>query len=414
MERIAKLICRSGGLAILQTVASNPPASTPQKQELQVKQTFSRWLTGFFTLVVAQVVGLPAVSEVVGEEVDTRRPNILFIAVDDLKPLLGCYGDANVLTPRIDSLAQRGTVFLNASCQQSVCAPSRVSLMTGTYADTTRVFDLKTQMRDANPHTLTLPEYLSQHGYETTGTGKVYDPRSVDKSFDGPSWTQRFLQNAPRETFSASTGPSVQGYHDPETKAQARAFKAYVEEHGILASDARGTAAARAKFPRSKPTVESLDLPDDAYSDGVFAAVAMEQMERLAKGDKPFFLAVGMAKPHLPFVAPKKYWDLYDRAAIELAPFQAAPQGAPDFASQPSWELRTYSGIEPAPAPIPPEVQRELIHGYRACTSYIDAQIGKVLDKLDELELADNTIVVLWGDHGWHPFVSTQFLLAIE
>ncbi|MCM2374753.1 sulfatase-like hydrolase/transferase [Rhodopirellula sp. ICT_H3.1] len=331
-----------------------------------------------------------------------EKPNVLFIAVDDLKPMLGCYGDTDVLTPNIDSLAQRGTVFLNASCQQSVCAPSRASLMTGTYADTTKVYDLKTQMRKANPHTLTLPEYLRRHGYETTGTGKIYDPRSVDKSFDAPSWTQPFLQHAPREYSPKGIKRPVSGYQDPEVQRQVKAFNAWLKVNGITEQDKEAYAAAREKFPLSKPTVECLDLPDEAYDDGIFAICAMDQMKKLAEGDKPFFLAVGMAKPHLPFVAPKKYWDLYDRSKIELAPFQHAPANAPDFAGQPSWELRHYSGVPASPTPIPQEMQRELIHGYRACVSYIDAQIGKVLDQLDELGLADNTIVVLWGDHGWH------------
>jgi arylsulfatase A-like enzyme len=329
-----------------------------------------------------------------------ERPNILFIAIDDLKPMLGCYGDANILSPHIDKLAERGTVFLNNACQQAVCAPSRASLMTGTYPDTTKVWDLKTQMREANPDTLTLPEYLQQYGYETTGVGKTYDPRSVDDDYDNPSWSQPYYHIPPPEYFADSIDPEG-GYHAPEVAAAKVALQDYLKKEGIKKSDKKAFKAALQKFPMVKPVSECMDLPDDAYKDGASANYALEKMEQLAKGGKPFFLSVGFSKPHLPFVAPKKYWDLYDRSKIELAPFQKMPEGTPEFAFQDSWELRNYTGVPPK-GPIPEELQLELIHGYRASTSYADAQVGKVLDKLEELGLADDTIVVLWGDHGFH------------
>ncbi len=333
-----------------------------------------------------------------------QKPNILFIAVDDLKPMLGCYGDKNVLSPNIDRLAENGTVFLNNACQQSVCGPTRASLMTGTYPDTTRVYDLKTKMRTANPNTLTLPEYLKNNGYETTGCGKVYDHNCVDTSFDAPSWTQPQLMNVDDRYYA--DGMKGGNYRDPETSTQYKELNRYLKTIGIemddVKKDQKAFSAAMLKFPKAKPVTECRDLPDDSYDDGAYANCAVEQMEQLAKGGKPFFLAVGFRKPHLPFVAPKKYWDLYDPANIELAPYQKKPEGAPDFAMQDSWELRSsYSGI-PGDGPIPDEVQRNMIHGYRACVSYVDAQIGKVLAKLDELGLSKNTIVVLWGDHGWH------------
>ena len=331
------------------------------------------------------------------------RPNILFIAVDDLKPMLGCYGDTEILSPNIDKLAERGTVFLNNACQQSVCGPSRASLMTGTYPDTTKVYDLKTLIRKANPDTLTLPEYLKSKGYETTGCGKIYDPRSVGKSFDAASWSLPFLQHPQQEYFADGIAKPDNGYHSPAVQADNKAFKAYLKKNGIKRSDKKAYAEAFAKFPLVKPITECMDedLPDDAYDDGSFANCAIEQMDKLSKGDKPFFLAVGFKKPHLPFVAPKKYWDLYDRSEIELAPFQKMPEGAPDYAFQDSWELRSgYSAIPEGL--MPEEMQREMIHGYRACVSYTDAQIGKVIDHLKALGLDKNTIIVLWGDHGWH------------
>ena len=330
-----------------------------------------------------------------------EKPNILFIAVDDLKPMLGCYGDTEIITPNIDKLAEQGTVFLNNACQQSVCAPSRVSLMTGTYPDTTKVYDLKTQMREANPDTLTLPEYLRSKGYQTTGAGKIYDPRSVDNQFDGKSWSQPFRQHGPDEYFAKGFRKPKGGHHDPEVENQNREMKAYMKKNGIQKSDKKAYQQLLLQFPKVKPLTECLDVPDGAYDDGAFAQCALAQMKKLKKEAKPFFLAVGFKKPHLPFVAPKKYWDLYDPADIELAEFQEMPKDAPDFAFQDSWELRgSYSGV--APGPVPPEQQREMIHGYRACVSYIDAQVGLLLEQLKELDLEKNTIVVLWGDHGWH------------
>ena len=331
----------------------------------------------------------------------SKKPNILFIAVDDLKPMLGCYGDADIQTPHIDKLAARGMVFLNNACQQAVCAPSRVSLMTGTYPDTTRVWDLKTQMREANSETLTLPEYLRQHGYETTGVGKTYDPRSVDGSYDTPSWSQPYHHTPPAAYFAEGFGQPQGGYRASEVAAARKGLRAYMKEEGIKKSDKEAYKAALQKFPKFKPVSECLDVPDAAYKDGASANYTIEKLEELAKSGKPFFFSAGFSKPHLPFVAPKKYWDLYDRADIKVAPFQEMPKDAPEFAYQDSWELRNYTGVPPK-GPIPEELQLEMIHGYRACTSYIDAQIGRVLDKLDELGLRDNTIVVLWGDHGWH------------
>jgi arylsulfatase A-like enzyme len=345
--------------------------------------------------LVVVVLGL-SISAMAAE----KRPNILFIAVDDLKPMLGCYGDTKILTPNIDKLAEGGTVFLNNSCQQSVCGPSRASLMTGCYVDTTKVYDLKTQMRDMNPDILTLPQYFKQQGYETTGTGKIYDPRCVDAQYDGVSWSQPHRQYPPAKFFAE--GYAMKGhYHSPAVITENKAFKAYLKKESIKRSDKKAYAEAFAKFPLVKPITECMDLPDGAYKDGAVANSVIEQMERLAKGEKPFFLAVGFFKPHLPFVAPKKYWDLYDRSKIKLAPFQEMPKGAPEYAFQDLWELRSgYSQI--APGPMPKKQQLEMIHGYHACVSYTDAQIGKVLAELDKLGLAENTIIVLWGDHGWH------------
>ena len=284
------------------------------------------------------------------------RVNVLFIAVDDLKPLLGCYGDEQVISPNIDQLAGTGTIFTNNHCQQAVCAPSRASLLTGLRPDKTRVWDLKTQMRDMNPDILTLPQYFKENGYETAGVGKIFDPRSVDKDLDRVSWSI------------------------PYVKVHGDRWMGYPEKVSNL----------------------SVDAPDEEFVDGKIRVAGEQLLERLASGEKPFFLAVGFKKPHLPFVAPKKYWDLYDRSDFSPHPFQQHAKYAPEFAFQPGWELRNGYVDVPKEGPIPVEKQLELIHGYYAATSFIDAQVGHLLARLDSLGLREKTVVILWGDHGWH------------
>lgn len=328
-----------------------------------------------------------------------RALNVLMIPVDDLKPLLGCYGVREVLTPNIDRLAARGTVFLNNGCQQAVCGPTRASLMTGMYPDTTGIWDLATRMRDVNPDILAMPQYFIQHGYETTGVGKTYDPRCVGKGLDEPSWSIPY--GSEKLVMNPNVPAPSGGYQNPETKAAMARGREAIKDQKFTSGSARNRALARAAGEWAAPATECMDLPDDAYADGALAAAGCRLLERLAAADKPFFLSVGFLKPHLPFVAPKRYWDLYQRADIGIHPFQQPAANPVMIAYHDSGELRSYSDI-PTIGDITPEQQTELIHGYRACVSYVDAQIGKVLAKLDELGLTDKTIVCLWGDHGWH------------
>lgn len=327
------------------------------------------------------------------------RPNILMIPVDDLKPLLRCYGTAEILTPNMDRLASRGTVFLNNCCQQAVCGPTRASLMTGMYPDSTGVWDLATRMRDVNPDILSLPQYLVSQGYETTGIGKTYDSRCVDKQADAPSWSIRYGSEKPR--YNPNTPGPVRGYQNAETKAAAKKGMEAVKGTTFRSGSARNRAMAEAAGSMAAPATECMDVPDDAYADGALAAAGCRLLEMLAAGGKPFFLSVGFYKPHLPFVAPKKYWDLYNRREINPHPYQEHAENSPELAYHTSGELRSYSDI-PRTGDLPTDLQVQLVHGYRACVSYVDAQIGKLLDKLDALGIADNTIVCLWGDHGWH------------
>jgi iduronate 2-sulfatase len=320
------------------------------------------------------------------------KPNILFIAIDDLKPNLNCYGFSEVKSPNIDRLANQGTLFSMNYCQQAVCAPTRASLLTGLRPDRTEVWDLKTLIRDRNPHVVTLPQFLKDHGYVTAALGKVYDQRSVDKKHDALSWSEPYKN---KYEYPAAYGTPIMGFfQSPELK------KKYAH---LLDEDSEDKASAK----EPKMTTESMDVPDEAYPDGAMVKQALADMKNYAKGDKPFFLAVGIRKPHLPFVAPKKYWDMYDRSKIELAKWQQPSVNGPEIAYHSSGELRAYQGITSMDGAegllkLSPEKQRELIHGYYACISYADALVGKLLDELKASGLDKNTIVVLWGDHGWH------------
>jgi len=329
-----------------------------------------------------------------------NKPNILFISVDDLKPMLGVYGDQEIFTPNIDKLADYGTLFNNTACQQAVCGPSRASLLTGLYPDATQVFNLSTLIRDKNPNIITLPQHFKNNGYATTGVGKTFDPRSVDDFYDILSWSIEYKQTMPIAYYSASTGKGHNGYQNPQVAIDDANYLQYLADNNITTTAAKNE--AKKLFPFAKPSTESMDVPDDSYKDGARANYALEKLEELSAGATPFFLAVGFAKPHLPFVAPQKYWDLYDRTTINIHPEQGRSPDVPAMAFHNSGELvNSYSDI-PMDANLSEDKQKELIHGYRASVSYVDTQIGKLLDKLDELGIAENTIIVLWGDHGWH------------
>ncbi len=347
------------------------------------------WLFSFLVLVVCGVVSAQ----------QSFKPNILFIAIDDLKPELGCYGNTIVKTPNIDRLAKMGTVFMSNYCQQSVCGPTRASIMTGMRPDYTKVWDLKTQMRDMNPDILTIPQYFISQGYATSGIGKIYHPSSAIKKVDPVSWSIPYLQVEDQDYANGMGKPANGQYQKPETKA----FFASLDKPKKDDDD-------EAPVSRKGPSSECIDVPDNAYNDGVYALKAKAQIIQLAKENKPFFMAVGFHKPHLPFVAPKKYWDLYNREEMPLAKFQEHSKNGIQIAYHKSGELRNYTDI-PEFATLPgedlriglkPEKQKELIHGYYASISYTDAQVGILLNTLEEQGLLKNTIIVLWGDHGWH------------
>ncbi|MBP7140738.1 MAG: sulfatase [Opitutaceae bacterium] len=296
---------------------------------------------------------------------ESARPNVLFICVDDLKPVLGCYGDKLARSPNIDRLAKRGIVFEMAYCNQALCSPSRNSLMTGLRPTSMGIYDLTTNFREAMPDAVTVAQYFQRHGYRTEAVGKIMHPSNGNHE-DAASWSVPL--------FWADSGT----YLSRKNRSSTRANQA------------------------SKPLVfEEDDVPDSFYFDGRVADEAIKRLGNAkSKPDEPQFLAVGFLKPHLPFRVPKKYWDLHDRSKFKLAENPSAPLGAPAFAGTNSEELRSYREI-PATA-LPDELQRKLIHGYYAAVSYMDAQVGRLLDELDRLGLAEKTVIVLWGDHGWH------------
>ncbi|MEJ5340489.1 MAG: sulfatase [Thermogutta sp.] len=317
--------------------------------------------------------------------------NVLMIAVDDLRPEAGCYGVPIIKTPHIDALASQGLLFNRAYCQQAVCSPSRTSLLLGRRPDTTRVYDLQTHFRKTLPDVITLPQHFKNHGYHTQGLSKIYHGGLDDPaSWSVPHWS-----------------PSKPMYGKPETLADLDRRREEMRKKAgpatrVLERDPKTGIPLRLSAPQYRvygPAWEDPDVPDDALPDGETTNRAIELLQELK--DRRFFLAVGYLKPHLPFVAPKKYYDLYRKDDIPLAANTFPPKDCPPIALTNWGELRAYQGI-PAVGPLPDSMARDLVHGYYAATSYVDAQIGRLLAEVDRLGLRDSTIVVLWGDHGWH------------
>ena len=292
------------------------------------------------------------------------RPNVLFIVADDLRCDLGAYGHPEAITPNLDRLAARSRIFTRAYCQQAVCNPSRASMMTGLRPDSSGVTDLRVHFREKLPDVTTVSQHFKNHGYEAVGLGKIYHNYHLAIEGDPASWSQpqRFHWGNHR-----MDQPKAAGHQDVP--------------FNLL------------------PATQRADVPDNAYLDGRIADAAVEALGKLK--DKPFFLAVGFWKPHLPYNAPKRYWDLYDRSKLATPARPERPQGAPDIAIHNSPEPRGYRGI-PAKGPLPAETLMELRHGYLAGVSYLDANVGRLLDELDRLGLARDTLVVFWSDNGYH------------
>ncbi|NBV24014.1 MAG: DUF229 domain-containing protein [Proteobacteria bacterium] len=296
------------------------------------------------------------------------RTNVLFIVADDFRAELASYGSPAV-TPNLNQLAKRSVQFDRAYCQQAVCNPSRCSFLTGLRPDTLRIWNNGTHFRELNPDVMTLPLWFKQHGYTTRCVGKIFHNWHTKEKGDPRSWSApEFLHYANHGDDAAEvTGPLPPNLAPPAPRKYT-----------------------------SVPLYERRDVPDEAYFDGRVAAEAVRVLAEVK--DQPFFLAVGFWKPHAPFNAPKKYWDLYDRA--KLPPLNATrPVGAPELAFHDGRELR---GLPPNQVTFTPEQAIEIRHGYFANISYLDAQLGKILDALDRSGVADRTVITFVGDHGYH------------
>ena len=313
----------------------------------------------------------------------SRKPNVLFLVADDLRAELGCYGVSAIKTPNMDRFAKTGIVFRHAYCQQATSGPSRASLLTGMRPDSTGVIANNGLFRRKLPDVVTLPQYFKESGYYVEGMGKIYNETLGDtRQGDPRSWSV---------PVCFPKVPSLK-WLNPDNAAMVAKMNANLRKQGK--SEFAAYAAARG------PAYESADVPDNAYDDGELGDMAVAALKRMKGSKTPFFLAVGFRKPHLPYCAPKKYWDLYDPAEIRVSPAKQWPAGSPGLAHCNWEELRTYHGI-PNNGSLKPEQAVKVMHGYYAAVSYLDAQIGRVLDELHELGLAENTIVVFWGDNGF-------------
>ena len=307
------------------------------------------------------------------------RPNVLFIAVDDLRPSIGCYGDTRAITPNIDRLAERGVLFNRAYCQVAVCNPSRASLMTGLRPDKLGVWTLPIHFREAMPDAVTLPQWFRTFGYTAVSHGKIFHNPTPDPQ----SWSEP-IRPSPRLTYP----------YPPGTKQQIAQTQADLPKNDWRKNNLRG------------PSTAAPDVDDNLLVDGARTEMAVADIKRLGKSNQPFFLAMGYIRPHLAWIAPKKYWDMHDPSQLPVMIDGKVTPDTPPYALSNSYEMTHYVDLIDFPEPwddrrVDESVARNLMHAYYACVSYVDAQIGRLLDAIDAEGLTENTIIVLWSDHGW-------------
>lgn len=322
--------------------------------------TFSRWAYVALIVTLAHTVFA-----------QKKKYNVLFIAIDDLRPQLGCYGFKNVKSPNIDQVASQVLVFEKAYCQQALCSPSRTSLLTGLNPDATGIITIGPHFRDSVPNVVTLPQHFKNNGYFTQGFGKIFH-NGLD---DARSWSVPHEQG--KNPRYAPEGQAIVKTKQDEKLKQG--LDITLRENRVFG-----------------PPFESYDTDDNYFLDGGNTENALKALDRIK--DSTFFLAVGFANPHIPYISPKRYWDLYDRSSITLPNNQQAPDGAPAWALQSLDELNGYHLV---PKPLNDDFKRELIHGYLAATSYVDAQIGRLIKGLEKNNLLENTVIVIFGDHGY-------------
>ncbi len=314
------------------------------------------------------------------------RKNVILFLVDDLKPNLGCYGDQVAISPNIDKLAARGVRFNKAFCNQAVCMASRYNIMLGTRSTSSGLYNFGTEFRDVYPDAVTLPQFFMKAGYRAESMGKVYHIGHGNTN-DEASWSVPHHKEKVIEYLVPKS-----------TNRKLTREEAFFENTHLYIPDLPPNKA----LPRGAAW-ESPDVVDEAYADGRVARHAIDRLRELKKKpDQPFFLAVGFARPHLPFSAPKKYWDLYQPEKLPMPKYVKDPEGAPRYATKRGGEITQFDPIPVGQYVYADSLTRKLIHGYYASMSYMDAQLGRVMDELERLNMLENTIIVLWGDHGWH------------
>lgn len=313
-----------------------------------------------------------------------EKPNVLFITIDDLRTELGCYDSPIAQSPNIDLLAENGMLFNRAYCQQAICGPSRASVLTGLRPSNSRITHNYLKFRDALPDVQTLSQYFGSNGYRTAYIGKIFHQGDNDSA----SWNSEVLiDSAARQNKLLVSGFAL----DENKKIRNETRKEMFAKYGEVAR--YGLAMG--------PAYECADVADNRYADGLNTDIAITTLADMSEAGDPFFMAVGYHKPHLNWVAPKKYWDLFDRNDIPLSTQNERPVSSTALALHPSFELRVRSGI-PKYGPFDTTLSRTLLHSYLACVSYVDAQVGRLVKTLEELGELDNTIIVLWSDHGFH------------
>jgi iduronate 2-sulfatase len=323
-----------------------------------------------------------------------KPPNVLLILVDDLKPVLGCYGDELAKTEGIDRLAERGVRFDLAYCNQAVCAPSRFNLMLGSLSTSSGLYSLWDSLRATHPDAVTLPQHFKKNGGHTTiSIGKVFHVGHGNKGDDA--------------SFDHVHKDKVVEYLLPESQeADISKEEVFFELEHLTREEEK--AFLKGKKVGRGAAIEIADVGDEAYADGRTAQRTIEYLKQFKASGEPFFLCAGFARPHLPFSAPKLYFDMHNVGDFKRPDVREAPGGSPPYAlRQKLGEVKNYFPFNERFDED--RFQQEVIRAYYASTSYMSAQVGKILDAMEETGLNENTIVVLWGDHGWHLGTHNRF-----
>lgn len=329
-----------------------------------------------------RVLGLPTFLIILGlticsfnnKESKKEPYNVLFIAMDDMRTELNCYGGSHIKSPNIDKLANKGVTFKNAYVQQAICMASRASIMTGYRPEQHGIYTGES-VQNLVPDVKTMNKLFAENGYEVSAFGKIYHHKIDHEKQFGDEWFD------PQEKWAG------RGYYTDEAIEQMR----YNEDHQVKGRNHKNRG----------PAYEFADVPDSAYIDGYNTEYVMRKLQAYKKNGKPFFLAMGFHKPHLPFIAPKKYWDMYPLKTIKQPEIQNPPKNCTPYTLRSWGELRNYYGMPKNKEPVGEDTTLILRRGYYACVSYVDALIGKLLNELELLDLDDNTIIVLWADHGY-------------